>query len=56
MSGRTFEQIVQDALHELRVLEAQGKSPDDEGVGLRVSTVSLNECCDVCAVCAYCAR
>lgn len=39
MSGREFGQIVQDALHELRVIETTGKNIDAPDVGLKVSTV-----------------
>jgi hypothetical protein len=46
MTGRTFEQIVQDALHELRVCETTGKDVDDPKVGLTVSTVEYLRICD----------
>lgn len=47
MSGRTFEQIVQDALHELRVCETMGKDiENDPKVGIVVSTVEYLRICD----------
>lgn len=46
MSGRTFEEIVKDALHELRVLEAKGVDPSEPDVGIKVSTVEYLRICD----------